>query len=103
LAEVTDVTVGQGWCWRLVFVLSVCFTGKKTETLIFFSTINLSILSFCCFVEYLIEALAAGTRGNISGGQSLLAEKLLSLCYCIIIFKIFFYFFIFQINIFWCF
>jgi hypothetical protein len=44
-------------------------------------------------VEYLIEALAAGTRGNISGGQSLLAEKLLSLCYCIIIFKIFFYFF----------
>jgi hypothetical protein len=103
LAEVTDVTVGQGWCWRLVLVLSVCFTGKKTETLIFFSTINLSILSFCCFVEYLIEALAAGTRGNISGGQSLLAEKLLSLCYCIIIFKIFFYFFIFQINIFWCF
>jgi hypothetical protein len=86
LAEVTDVTVGQGWCWRLVLVLSVCFTGKKTETLIFFSTINLSILSFCCFVEYLIEALAAGTRGNISGGQSLLAEKLLSLCYCIILF-----------------
>jgi dihydrodipicolinate synthase/N-acetylneuraminate lyase len=63
----------------LVLVLSVCFTGKKTETLIFFSTINMSILSFCCFVEYLIEALAAGTRGNISVGQSLLADKLLSL------------------------
>ena len=67
--------------------------GEENRDIDFFSTINLSILSFCCFVEYLIEALAAGTRGNISGGQSLLAEKLLSLCYCIIIFKIFFYFF----------
>jgi len=73
-----------------VLAPSVCVIcllyGEENRDIDFFSTINLSILSFCCFVEYLIEALAAGTRGNISGGQSLLAEKLLSLCYCIILF-----------------
>ena len=66
---------GAGSMLSLMVVLSVCLTGKKTETWIFLSTINLSILSFCCFVEYLIEALAAGTRGNISVGHSLRCRK----------------------------
>jgi predicted CDP-diglyceride synthetase/phosphatidate cytidylyltransferase len=83
----------------LVLVLSVCFTGKKTETLIFFSTINLSILSFCCFVEYLIETLAAGTRGNISGAKACLQKSfylyVISLSSLFLYFKnIFKYFFI---------